>query len=126
MAHATEVWSRANEAGNFVYDTDIGTLGVITYPIGDTGLDGTMFVDGLAGNTDNRERFTGYWTEPARDGTPSCTVSVVDARGLETDYWGRIEVLFTDPASPSRFILLYGLCFDEPDAQVVATPVADD
>lgn len=125
-AMADEVWSRSNEPGNYSYARDIGTQGLITYPIGDTGLSGAMFVDGLAGNTHERVRFTGYWTEPPRPGTPSCGVSVVDGQGLKTDYWGRIEVLFVDPSPPSEFILLYGMCFDEPDVQIVATPVLSD
>ena len=103
-AGAQERWSRHNEPGNFLYEKDIGTKGVITYPIGRTGLRGAMYLEGLAGNADQRERFIGYWTEPPRENTPSCGVSVVDAQGLTTDYWGRI-------------------CFDEPDTQIVATPV---
>lgn len=122
---AQEEWSRSNEPGNFLYDKDIGTQGVMTYPVGDTGIRGAMFVDGLAGNSDSRHRFTGYWTEPARKNTPSCGVSVTDAQGLTTDYWGRIEVLFVDPSPPSKFILLYGMCFEEPTVQIVATPVLD-
>lgn len=125
-AAADEVWSRHNEDGNYIYEDDIDGMGVITYPIGDTGLRGSMFVEGLAGNHDARERFTGYWTEPAREGTPACSVSVTDAHGLTTDYWGRIEVLFVDRSFPSEFILLYGYCFEEPSAQVVATPVLAD
>ena len=124
-AMAAEVWSRSNEPGNYTYARDIGTQGLMTYAIGDSGLSGAMFVDGLAGNTDVRHRFTGYWTEPARKNTPSCGVTVTDAQGLTTDYWGRIEVLFVDPSPPSKFILLYGTCFDEPTVQIVATPVLE-
>ena len=119
-AMADEVWS--SDFGDFIYEKDFEDgWASISFP--DTEGRGHAFVEGLAGNYDQRGGvFYGYWTEdPLSSG--GCAMEIVDHNGLKTNIWGRFMLVFHTNAFPSGFTAVRGNCFDEPDDAATVTPV---
>lgn len=123
-ALADEVWT--SDIGDIVYEDDVDTYAVLSFP-GDGGeVRYLAFIDGLAFNYDDRSRHDGYWTGPSGDGDVTCPVSITDAYGETTDNWGRLEVLFVETGYPSAIVAQRGACFDTPKDMLVAKPLLGD
>lgn len=121
-AQADEVWSTA--IGDVVYEDEIGAYTVLSYPTIDPEKRGLVFLQGLAGNYDNRSgQWNGYWVEENGKGDGACMVSIVDHTGVETDNWGRIKLYFTETGFPSAWVAVRGSCFDEPSDALAGLPV---
>ncbi|MEM1367293.1 MAG: hypothetical protein AAGG02_04595 [Cyanobacteria bacterium P01_H01_bin.15] len=100
-AIADEVW--ITEEYDVVYQEDRNRTAIWSY-----GENGTIFIDGLAGNYDNRTAYAGYWTQPTS--SLRCDTFREDAAGKPTYHWGRFEISFIDKAFPSRWTAKFGLC----------------
>ncbi|MCI4643944.1 MAG: hypothetical protein MRY64_04090 [Hyphomonadaceae bacterium] len=123
-ASADEVWS--SEIGEIIYESDIDTSAVLSFPGDGGGVRYLAFIDGLAFNYDDRSRHDGYWTGPSGDGDVECAVSITDHTGETTDNWGRLEVMFVETGYPSAIVAQRGACFDAPEDMLVAKPLLGD
>ena len=120
-ALADEVW--ALPSGNQItYLSDEGDTAVLGYtPV--MGVEQSyIFVPGLAGNTDNRGTFTGYWVEPVYVGK-SCPAALVAPNGVVWERWGIVELKFAKPGFPSKITMKRGDCFAAPTEKIKLKPV---
>lgn len=113
-AVADEMWT--SEAGNIEYFEDLGSIAVFSVD------GGMMFIDGLAGNYNNRGDYVGYWMDYDVSEI-QCDWTEFDEYGNESWSWGGVYVTFLDPAFPSRWqATLYGCDTDQPVAYINANP----
>jgi len=124
-AIADEAWI-TGDGFEIVYETDIDDYAVLSYPGDDPDIRELAFIEGLGFNYDDRGRHDGYWAGPLVPVEEGCPVSIVDHTGVETNNWGRVEVIFLEPAFPTGFVAQRGYCFDEPRDQLVAHPLTAD
>ncbi|MEO0466823.1 MAG: hypothetical protein AAF216_09790 [Pseudomonadota bacterium] len=123
-AIADEVWS-AGEGFEIVYESEVGDYAVLSYP-GEYEDDPRelAFIEDLAGNYDDRGRHDGYWVaEAVPQGEGGCDVSIIDHTGVETNVWGRVELIFLETSYPTGFVAQRGWCFEEPRDEIVARPL---
>ncbi|WP_084420540.1 hypothetical protein [Henriciella litoralis] len=122
-AMADESWT--TEIGRVVYDHD-NALGqaVLTFPIAGSAQRGITFINGLAGETQNRGVYFGAWIEPDGSGAPACDFAIMDPEtGTPHRTWGRVQMIFVDPAFPSSWVLRRGYCFDDYSEFLVGKPL---
>ena len=125
-AMADEVWL-SGEDFEIIYESEIDGYAVLSYPGEDEdGPRELAFIEDLAGNYDDRGRHDGYWVGPPAPAGEGCPVSIVDHTGEETNVWGRVEVIFLEPAFPTGFVAQRGYCFEEPRDELVARPLTAD
>jgi len=121
-ALADETWR--TDAGQIVYEADMGHIAVLSFPIAATpfaqaggGARAGVFLPGLGGNFDNRSIHDGYWAMP---GTAVCTAALTTPDGVSTQNWGRARIIFDRATFPTGFTMLVGACFNEPTFTVRA------
>ncbi|AFY38701.1 hypothetical protein Lepto7376_2421 [[Leptolyngbya] sp. PCC 7376] len=114
-ATADEVW-RTEEFG-VVYAEDRGSTAIWEYG----GGFGTVFLDGLAGQYEDRGTYYGYWVQASS--SKKCDTFREGADGELTYYWGNVKVEFIDADFPSRWKLGLGLCDGERTIELNGTPV---
>ncbi|MDG1418442.1 MAG: hypothetical protein P8J78_00895 [Maricaulis sp.] len=115
-ALADEVWT--SDAGQVIYEADIGEYAVLTMRTPKNGSY-RVYIRGLAGNYDNRVgQFTGYWiaTDPNIP-SPECDVTILTVDDRTTHLWGRVNMTFDRPAYPTGFSAQIGDCYEEPNVQ---------
>ncbi|HID67322.1 MAG TPA: hypothetical protein EYP31_03465 [Roseibacterium sp.] len=119
-ATADEAWDTI--AGQIVYEQDLGTVAVLSFPydalfpgeVPDLAQQrGTLYFPGLGGNSDRRAIHDGYWIV---QGAPLCSASLTTADGTSSQRWGRARVIFDRAAFPTDLTILIGGCMDEPTA----------
>ncbi|MEC4805818.1 MAG: hypothetical protein SAJ12_18660 [Jaaginema sp. PMC 1079.18] len=111
---ADEMWT--TEEYDVVYESDRNQTAIWSY-----GEDGTIFIDGLAGEYTDRGSYTGYWVQPTS--SVICDTYREGADGEPTYYWGRFEITFLDPDFPSRWQADVSLCDLDPVFTLNGTPV---
>ena len=114
-ALADERWT--TEEYDVVYEEDRNRTAIWSY--GDNG--GTIFIDGLAGVSQGRESYSGYWVQDSS--SVRCDTYREGADGEPTYYWGRFEIDFLDPDFPSRWQAQLGLCDRAPTKPLTGTPL---
>jgi hypothetical protein len=115
-ATADEIWS--SNIGEVYYADEIGDTAIFGY----TGHDGEevrFYVPGLAGNYDNRGTYGGYWIGPTAG---ECLAELGGPDGRVSTNWGSLTIVFTEPAFPSGWVMMRGLCFGPQEHPVVAKP----
>ena len=102
LAIADEVWR--TEEFSVIYAEDRGKTAIWEYGNGE----GTVFIDGLAGEYENRGSYKGYWVQETS--SRRCDTFREDANGQKTYHWGNVTVDFIDADFPSRWTLNLGVC----------------
>ena len=110
-ATADEVWTTAR--GDLVYESDFGDTAILSLPDGASRV--WLYLPGLGGNFSNRSTHQGYWLDE-RPGDCGAMLYGPDGRGSR--HWGRVTVLFDQPAFPSDLSLWLGDCFEQPTQPV--------
>ncbi|NBB84502.1 MAG: hypothetical protein GVY28_14010 [Alphaproteobacteria bacterium] len=106
-AAADEEWD--STVGRIVYQVDIGSTAVWSYPPHDERPGGLLVFDDLGGVFTGRGTHAGVWIADGVDGA-ACATAISDPEGRETPYWGRVEIRFVDPDFPSRWVLDWARC----------------
>ncbi len=114
---ADEVWR--TEEFNAVYVEDKGDTAIWEYGDGF----GTVFLDGLAGEYEDRGTYYGYWVQATS--SKKCDTFREGANGQPTYHWGTVKVEFVDPDFPSRWKLSLGICDGERMIDLNGTPVIE-
>ena len=102
---ADEVWS--TEEYDVTYQTERNRTAIWTYGDEEKVL-GTIFIDDLAGVSQDRGSYAGYWVQ--EKSSLKCDTFREGADGKPTYYWGRFDVNFIDPDFPSRWQADFSLC----------------
>lgn len=116
--YADEVWS--TEEYDVVYQEDRNKTAIWTYGSEDQVI-GTVFIDGLAGVSQDRGSYTGYWVQDSS--SLRCDTFREGADGKPTYYWGRFELKFIDPDFPARWQADFGLCDRQTTIKLNGTPI---
>ncbi|HTL88011.1 MAG TPA: hypothetical protein VL134_01330 [Leptolyngbya sp.] len=103
---ADEVWE--SDYGRVVYQTERGKTAIFTY--GDS-VEGTLFIDRLAGQFKDRGTYYGYWSQSTSN--VRCETYREGRNGQRTYYWGTLQMQFLDPEFPARWSAKIGYC-DQP------------
>ncbi|MBP0016553.1 MAG: hypothetical protein J7647_03225 [Cyanobacteria bacterium SBLK] len=111
---ADEVWT-TEEYDNVVYQSDRNKTAIWSY-----GRDGLLFIEGLAGVSENRGSYRGYWVQGSS--SVRCDTYREGANGQPSYHWGQLEITFLDPEFPSRWQIKIGLCDREPTIVLNGTP----
>jgi hypothetical protein len=104
---ADEVWN--SNWGQVVYLADVGSTAVLTVPYS-TDL-AHIYLPGMAGNFEQRGLHDGYWI--SADAGP-CDATMTGPDGVSSTNWGRVTLIFDNPAYPSGFTALWGICMMDP------------
>ncbi|MEI6430413.1 MAG: hypothetical protein WCO45_18815 [Pseudanabaena sp. ELA607] len=107
-AHADEVWQ--SDYGKVIYQTDRGTTAIWTYG---NNLSGTLFIEGLSSELDNRRNYYGYWSQSKAK--VRCATYREGRDGKPTYYWGQLSLQFLDRSFPARWSAVFGYCNQVPD-----------
>ncbi|MBN8564242.1 MAG: hypothetical protein J0L70_27285 [Leptolyngbya sp. UWPOB_LEPTO1] len=105
-ARSDEVWD--SDYGRVVYQADRGKTAILTY--GDA-VQGALFIDGLAGQLQDRRNYSGYWSQSTSN--VRCETYREGRNGQKTYYWGTLHIQFLDSEFPSRWSATIGYC-DQP------------
>lgn len=117
-AFADEVWD--TNAGQFVYQDDVGPVAVWTYGTKDD--PGVIYINGLAKVYKNRGSYDGYWAKFSAQ--TKCKTSRIGYDGNMTYYWGRFQLHFVDKDFPSRWVADWSYCNAAPQPmRVMGVPV---
>lgn len=103
-ALADEVWTTAR--GDIVYLEDIGEVAHWVFTTDSVTYD--IFLPGLAGNTESRGAFSGYFLV---SGSDLCGIEMKGPAGWRSAHWGEVVVDFYEPGFPSGFSFYRGECF---------------
>lgn len=124
FAQQKEAWS--TEIGTVIYDHDNQAgQAVLTFPIAGSTQRGLTFINDLAGQVQDRGVYFGLWIEPDGSGAPMCEFSMMDPEtGTPRRTWGRVQMIFVDPAVPSSWVLRRGYCFQDYTEFLIGKPVA--
>ena len=114
-AIADEVWR--TEEFDVIYLEDRGQTAVWEYGNGF----GYVFLDGLAGEYENRATYNGYWVQ--KSSSRRCDTFREDFNGRSTYHWGTVKVEFIDKDFPSRWNLKLGICDQASPIELNGTPV---
>ena len=106
-AAADEVWN--SNWGQVVYLADAGSTAILTVPYATDVAH--IYVEGLAANAEARGVHNGYWI--SADAGP-CEATLTGPDGVSSTNWGRVTVIFDNPAYPSGFTALWGICMTDP------------
>ncbi|MBY9066002.1 hypothetical protein K1X12_03780 [Hyphomonas sp. WL0036] len=125
VAGTDEVWT--TPVGEVVYEQDLDTgEAVLSFP-GESGERLLGVFPEMAGVTEGRVFFGGYWVDPdAREDGPCMSAMADPINGGATYAWGRVDLIFVEPDFPARFVALKGNCFDQPTDFLVAEPVVGE
>ena len=115
-AQADEVW--ASDRGKIIYADDHDTTAIWTF---NDEQQGSLFIDGLAGNWKTRSHYQGYWSQS--EGSKRCDTFREGRDGKPTYYWGGFHIWFLKPDFPSGWVAVTGHCEETPKQPWVATPV---
>ena len=118
IAKADEKWS--TEEYDVTYQEERNKTAIWTYGDRDRVL-GTIFIDGLAGEYQNRGSYNGYWVQESS--SMRCDTYREGADGKPTYYWGQFNIDFIDPDFPSRWQAKFGLCDREPSITLNGIPI---
>jgi hypothetical protein len=110
FAAADEVW--ASTYGKVVYESDSGTTAVWNYVR--LGIPGVIYIDNLAGVTQGRGFYQGYWVQP-KSGVKCKTARKM--RDKSSYYWGNFQIEFLDPNFPSRWRAIWNYCEKKPTTE---------
>ena len=123
-ALADEEW-RTDTGIQILYDSDLASEGMAVLRLeGRPGV--TMYVEGLAGVTEDRGTYSGIWfADESAQGEDGCSVAIVrpGPDGEPSKFWGQFEITFIDKGFPSIWFGSFGTCFDPLVDQLVARPV---
>lgn len=103
-ALADETWT--NPAGIAIYEEEIAGTAVFSIPM--QGDRARLYLEGLAGNYDNRSKSHGYWIGPDK---PICGAKFIAPDGLQSSNWGRVTIVFDGPSFPTGWTATLGTCF---------------
>jgi hypothetical protein len=103
-----------------IYQEDRNNTAIWTYNNGQ----GTIFIDGLAGEFVDRGSYHGYWVQTSS--SLRCDTYREGADGKPNYYWGRFDLTFIDPDFPSRWQGKIGLCDRQPIIILNGIPVIPD
>jgi hypothetical protein len=118
-ARADEVWG--SDYGRVVYQTERGKTAIWTY--GDASA-GTLFIDRLAGQYNNRGTYYGYWSQSSSK--IRCETFREGRDGQPTYYWGNFRIQFLDRSFPSRWSAEIGYCNQPPNLPWRAYPIVGE
>jgi hypothetical protein len=113
---ADEVWN--SDYGKVVYQADRGKTAIWTY--GD-GSQGSMFIEGLAGQYKYRGTYYGYWSQSTS--RVRCETYREGRDGKFTYYWGSLRIQFLEPKFPSRWSAVFGYCNQFPTSPWRGFPI---
>lgn len=117
-ASADEVWD--TNAGQFVYQDEVGPVAVWTYGTKDD--PGVIYINGLAQVFENRGSYDGYWAK--FESKKKCRTARLGYDGKMTYYWGRFQLHFVDKAFPSRWLANWSYCNAGPEnVRIMGKPV---
>ncbi len=105
-ARSDETWN--SDYGKVICQSERGKTAIFTY--GDP-VQGTLFIDGLAGQFKDRGTYYGYWSQSTSK--VRCETYREGRNGQRTYYWGTLQIQFLDPDFPSRWSAMIGYC-DQP------------
>lgn len=120
-AFADEVWD--TNAGEFVYQDDVGPVAVWTYGTKDD--PGVIYINGLAKVYKNRGSYDGYWAK--FNAQTKCKTSRIGYDGKMTYYWGKFQLHFVDKDFPSRWVADWSYCNADPETtRIMGNPIVSE
>lgn len=116
--HADEVWD--TEEYQVIYQEDREDTAVWTYGDGR----GAIFIEGLAGEINNRGSYNGYWVQESS--SLRCETPKENIDGELSYHWGRFDITFTKPDFPSTWQAKFGVCDRPTTITLNGTPVTQE
>lgn len=113
--YGDEAWK--TEEYPVIYTEDRNNTAIWSYGDGQ----GTIFIDGLAGEVKNRSSYNGYWVQESS--SLRCDTYREGMDGKPSYHWGRFEIKFLNPDLPSYWQAKFGLCDQEPSITLNGTPI---
>jgi hypothetical protein len=107
-AQADERWQ--SNYGDVIYEADVGETAVLSFPGAHPGHRVHMYVEGLGGNYDQRDVFSGYWIAPEQS---DCPIEMSGEDGLTSSTWGSVVIAFDNTGFPSAFTAQLADCFGD-------------
>ncbi len=107
---ADEVWN--STYGKVVYEEDIDKTAVWRY--NRKGISGVIYIDDLAGISQGRGAYQGYWVQPKS--SVKCK-TMRKMRNKSSFYWGNFQIEFLDPNFPSRWQAKWNYCEKTPTTE---------
>ena len=102
---ADEAWTTMS--GDVIYLADHGDTAILQQF--DHGDEVRFYFPGLGGNFNERSVHQGFWVSE----TGGCGATMMGPDGFSGRLWGPATIVFHEPAFPSGWTVLNGLCFDE-------------
>lgn len=112
-AAADEAWQTAR--GEMIYLSDLADTAILQILTGEG--ETRYYFPGLASNFEDRSVHEGYWVSTEPFGT--CGGTLVGKDGFASQNFGRVTIVFDEPAFPTGWTMLEGFCWEEPRGSLI-------